>query len=228
MSAASSRGGKKMWCVPELDAQYIERMEDILDLYSQPYNFDEPVVCLDEKPVQLLADIADVALDGKDGSTWRDYEYRRQGKANVFVAVESKASRPKHMLKVTRCRKKPDFARMLRDIASRYPKARTIHLVMDNLNTHTEKSLAETFGKQVGTKLWNRFTAHFTPKHASWLNQAEAEIGIYSRQCLGKRRMNSLEELRVETNAWKKWANKSKLSINWAFTTADAREVFKY
>jgi len=217
-----------MWCVPELNAEYIERMEDILDLYAQPYNPNEPVMCLDEKPVQLLADVADVAIDHRDGSTWRDYEYKRQGTANVFVAVESKAPRPKHMLKVTRRRTKQDFAKMLRDISRRFPKVRTIHLVMDNLNTHRENSLIETFGAKNGRRLWCRFKVHYTPKHASWLNQAEAEIGVYSRQCLGKRRMSSIDELRAETNAWQKWANRNKLRISWSFTTTDARAVFKY
>lgn len=200
-------------------------MEDVLTLYEKPYDECEPVVCLDEKPVQCLEDKRRT-VRVRNGSTRRDYEYVRRGTANVFCGVEPKAGR--HFTKVTKTRKNPDFARMLRDIARAYPAARTIHLVMDNLSTHTRAALEQTFGETKGRKLWSRFTAHYTPKHGSWLDQAEIEIGIYSKQCLGRRRIGSIEELRCETRAWQRRVNRNKLSFDWKFTVRDARRKFRY
>jgi hypothetical protein len=224
-TTASNRGGKKMWCVPKLDEEFIERMEDILSLYEKPYNAREPVVCLDEKPVQCLEDKCRT-VRVKNGSIRRDYEYVRRGTANVFCAVEPKAGR--HFTKATKDRKKKAFGQMLRDIERAYPKARTIHLVMDNLSTHTPAALEYTFGERAGRKLWSRFTVHYTPKHGSWLDQAEIEISIYSRQCLGRRRISSLAELKSETLAWRRQANRARLTIDWKFTVADARRKFSY
>lgn len=221
----SSRGGKKMWCVPKLDDEYIERMEDLLTLYERPYDKTEPVVCLDEKSVQCLDDKRRT-VRVKNGSVRRDYEYVRRGTVNVFLGVEPKGGR--HFTKVTKNRKKTEFARMLRDIARAYPKARTIHLVMDNLNTHFIGSLAHAFGEKKAQKLWSRFTVHYTPKHASWLDQAEIEIGIFSQQCLGRRRINSLECLRKEARAWNRRMNRAKVKIDWKFTVKDARRKFRY
>lgn len=200
-------------------------MEDLLTLYEKPYCPAEPVVCLDEKPVQCLADTRRT-IRVRNGSVRRDYEYERRGTANVFCAVEPKAG--KHFTKPTKNRKKPEFARMLRDIARRYPNAQTIHLVMDNLAGHSCTALEETFGETAGRQLWSRFTVHYTPKHASWLNQAEIEISIYGRQCLGRRRISSLAELRTETAAWRRRVNRQRVSINWKFTVADARKKFRY
>ena len=214
-----------MWCVPELNEEFVERMEDVLTLYEKPYNELEPVVCLDEKPVQCLEDKRRT-VRVRNGSVRRDYEYVRRGTANVFCAVEPKAGR--HFTKVTKTRKNPDFARMLRDIARAYPTVRTIHLVMDNLSTHTPAALEQTFGETEGRKLWSRFTIHYTPKHGSWLDQAEIEIGIYSQQCLGRRRISSLSELRSETRAWKRRVNRNKLTFDWKFTVKDARKKFRY
>ncbi|KAF0139843.1 MAG: transposase, partial [Ignavibacteria bacterium] len=166
----------KMWCIPKLDKEYIDRMEDVLDLYEKPYNPKEPVVCLDEKSIQLLKSAREDVAAKKDGQiTKRDSEYIRCGTANAFCGIEPKAG--KHFTIVTRRRKRPDFAKVLNKISKRYPKAKTINLVMDNLNTHNEKSLVTYYGKKEGHEIWRRFTIHYTPKHGSWLNQAEIEIG---------------------------------------------------
>ena len=214
-----------MWCVPELNEEFIERMEDVLSLYEKPYNKSEPVVCLDEKPVQCLEDKRRT-VRVRNGAVRRDYEYIRRGTANVFCAVEPKAGR--HFAKATPDRKRKAFARMLRDIERSYRKARTIHLVMDNLSTHSLAALQHTFGEEEGRKLWSRFTIHYTPKHGSWLDQAEIEISIYSKQCLGRRRISSLAELRSETRAWCRRVNQARLTFNWRFTVADARRKFRY
>lgn len=214
-----------MWCIPEVNKEFVERMEDILRLYERPHDPQEPVVCLDEKPVQCLDDKRQT-VRVRNGSVRRDYEYVRKGTVNVFCAVEPKAGR--HFAKPTPNRKQIEFARMLRDIARAYPNARTIHLVMDNLRSHSVNSLIHAFGQAEGTKLWNRFTPHYTPKHASWLNQAEIEIGLYARQCLGKRRIGSLAELRAETKAWRRYVNKKAVKIDWKFSVLDARDKFRY
>jgi hypothetical protein len=221
----SSRGGKKMWCIPHLDDEFVERMEDLLTLYGKPLDPSEPVVCLDEKPVQCLDDKRQT-IRVRNGSVRRDYEYIRRGTVNVFCAVEPKAGR--HFTNATPNRKMPAFARMLRDLARAYPTAMTIHLVMDNLSTHTKKALVETFGPDKGEALWSRFTVHYTPKHGSWLDQAEIEISIYSRQCLGKRRIGSLAQLRTETAAWRRRVNRNRLTIDWKFAVGDARRKFRY
>ena len=217
---------EKMWCVPKIDEEYVERMENVLDLYEKPYDAKRPVVCLDEKPIQLL-DNGRPSIAPKIGSgiTKKDYEYKRNGTANVFCAVEPRVGR--HFTKVTERRTKPDFAEFLEDIADAYPNIFKIDLVMDNLNTHNESSLIERYGRCLGSKIWSRFKVHYTPKHASWLNQAEIAIGIYSRQCLGKDRIPTIKELKIRSAAWNKRANKEKVVINWTFTKKKARETFK-
>lgn len=162
-----------MWCVADLTDEYIEKMEDVLETYERPYDPQEPVVCLDEKPVTLHADIrpASPAAPGREAR--RDSEYERCGTANVFCAVEPKAGR--HFTSPTPDRSAFEFARFLGDVAMHYPAAKTIHLVMDNLNTHHCKSLTDAFGGEIGGEIWDTFTVHYTPTHGSWLNQAEIE-----------------------------------------------------
>jgi hypothetical protein len=222
---ASSRGGKKMWCIPHLDEEFVERMEDLLTLYEKPLDPMEPVVCLDEKPVQCLDDKRRT-IRVRNGSYRRDYEYVRRGTANVFCALEPKAGR--HFTRATPDRKKPAFARMVRRLAKAYPDARTIHLVMDNLSTHSKRALTDTFGVAEGELLWSRFTVHYTPKHGSWLDQAEIEVSIFSRQCLGKRRIGSFRELQAQTTAWRRRVNRQRLTVDWKFTVTDARRKFRY
>lgn len=218
---------EKMWCVPTLNDEYIHRMEDVLDLYERPHDPKRPVVCLDEKPTQLLSDGRQSVLAKLgNGVKKRDYEYKRNGTANVFCAVEPKKGR--YFNKVTERRTKIDFAKFLKKIANSYSYAEKIELVMDNLNTHHESSLIEHYGKDLGAKIWSRFDVHYTPKHASWLNQAEIAIGIYSRQCLGKDRTATIKELKTKSKAWNQRANKEKTVINWTFTKKKARKKFKY
>lgn len=215
-----------MWCVSELDDEFIERMEDVLSLYERPYHRSEPVVCLDERPVQLHGEKHE-ATPARPGQPARyDYEYVRRGTANVFCAVEPLAGR--HLAKATRTRSGPEFAEMLRGIARAYPRAKTIHLVMDNLSTHTEKSLTRHLGPKRGARLWQRFTVHYTPKHGSWLNQAEIEIGLLNRQCLGKRRLPTFRRLRSEVEHWRRDVDARRVRIDWKFTCEDARDLFGY
>jgi hypothetical protein len=215
-----------MWCVPELTDEYVEKMEDVLAVYEKPYNPKEPVVCIDERPLTLHAEVrAPVGIS--PGRVFkRDSEYKRCGTANAFCAVEPKAGR--HFTKITRNRKAPEFAKIVDKIVRSYPKAKTVHLVMDNLNTHNEKSLKVFFGDRIGAKLWKRITPHYTPKHGSWLNQAEIEISLFSRQCLGKDRIPTVSEVRRRARSWNKRVNREKLKINWRFTRSKAREKFKY
>jgi len=214
-----------MWCVPALDAEFIARMEDLLRLYGKGLTEFEPVVCLDEKPVQLLADARPTSRCS-NGSVLRDYEYRRRGTANIFCVVEPLAGR--HFIKVTRRRAKPDFARCIRDIVRRYPHARTIHLVMDNLSTHSFRALEETFGLEEANRLWRRIMIHFTPKHGSWLNQAEIEISMVSNESLGHQRFADIGVLRKHVGFWQRAANRHRRRIRWRFTVRKARKKFGY
>jgi DDE superfamily endonuclease len=215
-----------MWVVADLDEEYITKMEDVLEVYERPYNQQEPVVCLDEKPITLHADVrpASPATPGREAR--RDNEYERRGTANVFCAVEPKAGR--HFTFPTPDRSGFEFARVVVELALAYPEARTIHLVMDNLNIHRQKALADVFGAEITAQVWNRFTVHYTPTHGSWLNQAEIEIGLFSRQCLGKRRIPSLKILKAETRAWNHRMNRDRVEINWKFDRRDARRKFGY
>jgi transposase len=215
-----------MWCVANLDEEYIRRMEDVLVLYEKPLSEEEPVVCVDEKPVVLHRDIR-APLPARPGDlARRDYEYKRSGTANVFCGVEPKAGR--HFPKPTPNRSAAEFADYLVEIVARYPQARTIHLVLDNLNTHGRKSLTQRYGEKLGSLLWDRFTVHYTPKHGSWLNQAEIEVSLLSRQCLGKRRMGDLATLQHQVRAWNRRLNRDGNTIEWNFTRKLARRKLYY
>jgi len=215
-----------MWCVADLDDTYIARMEDVLAVYERPYSAAEPVVCVDEKPVSLHAEVRTPQPASPGHIAKRDNEYRRQGVANIFAVVEPKAG--KHLSRVTPDRSALQFALTIQDLVLAYPFARTIHLVMDNLNTHCRKSLIDHLGEQEGDYIWNRLTVHHTPKHGSWLNQAEIELSLISRQCLGKRRIPTVESLNTEVKRWTKDANRRTLRINWHFTRKSARKTFAY
>jgi hypothetical protein len=215
-----------MWVVADLDEEYISKMEDVLEVYERPYDEQEPVVCLDEKPITLHADVrpASPAAPGRE-ARW-DNEYERRGTANVFCAVEPKAGR--HFTFPTPDRSGFEFARVTVNLALAYPKAKTIHLVMDNLNIHHRKALADVFGAEMASQVWDRFTIHYTPTHGSWLNQAEIEIGMFSRQCLGKRRIPSLKILKAEARAWNRRMNRDRVKIDWKFDRRAARRKFGY
>jgi hypothetical protein len=215
-----------MWCIAELDEEYIACMEDVLAVYEQPFSEEEPVVCVDEKPVVLHADVRLPRPMRPGRIARRDSEYKREGTANVFCGVEPKAGW--HFTRATPNRCSPRFADYLVEIASHYPRAKTIHLVLDNLSSHSRKALTDSFGEQVGDWIWNRFTPHYTPKHGSWLNQAEIEIGLFSRQCLGQRRIPALNHLEREADAWNENMNRHRVLIDWRFTRAKARRKFAY
>jgi len=201
-------------------------MEDVLAVYEKPYQSSAPVVCLDEKPVSLHADVRP-PLPARPGHVAkRDNEYKRCGTANVFCAVEPKAGR--HFTFPTPDRSAPELARVLNRIIGSYPFARTIHLVMDNLNIHCRKTLTDYFGEERGGHLWSRLKVHYTPKHGSWLNQAEIEISLLARQCLGRRRIPSLDLLKSEVRAWNRNMNRDKVKIDWQFTRKKARQKFGY
>jgi hypothetical protein len=212
-----------MWCIPKLTAEFKERMENLLELYLKPLDPREPVVCLDEKSKQLLEDSRH-GMPMEPGKTAvRDYEYVRKGTANIFVGVEAKGG--KHFAEVTRRRTKQDYAKFIQDLIEHYPEADCVHIVQDNLNTHGEKSLIVTFGKRKAKKIMERIKFHFTPKHASWLNMAEIEIGVLGRQCL-KRRIPDMEMLIHEVQAWGKRQNEDKRLINWKFNKEKAKKIF--
>ena len=156
----------------------------------------------------------------------RDNEYQRCGTANVFCAVEPKAGR--HFTGPTPDRSTGEFAQVSFELARQYPSAQTIHLVVDNLNIHCGKSLTDRYGREAGSKLWQRFTMHYTPTHGSWLNQAEIEIGLFTRQCLGHRRIPDLRILRREARAWNRRINRARTQINWRFDRRAARRKFGY
>ena len=215
-----------MWCVPDLDEHYIANMEDVLEVYERPYDSAQPVICLDEKPVTLHGDVrpSSPATPGREAR--QDSEYERRGTANVFCAVEPKAG--VHHTFATPDRSGFEFAKVIFELALRYPQAETIHLVIDNLNSHRRKSLTDLLDEEVGGEVWSRFTIHYTPKHGSWLNQAEIEIGIFSRQCLGKQRIPDLKALRQQVQAWNRAINRARTKINWRFDRNAARSKFGY
>jgi len=217
---------QKSWCVPDLNKEFIERMEDVLDIYEKSYDKKNPVVCLDEKPIQLLDDVRPPSGIAPGEEKKVDFEYERKGTCNVFCAVEPLIG--KYINKVTKKRKRKDFARFLSSIAKKYKVADKIILIMDNLNTHTFKSLTDCYGEEEGKRIWDRFEIHHTPKHGSWLNQAEIAINMYSRQCLGRSRIPDIELLAKKTKAWNQIVNNKHVTIKWSFTKVEARKTFDY
>ena len=199
-------------------------MEHILALYQRPYNPHRPLVCFDEKSVQLLAHIR-ACLALQPGQPRReDYEYKRQGTRNLFVFAEPKAGR-RHVL-ITRRRTKRDFALAMRYLVDvLYPEAEMIDVVLDNLNTHHYHSLVEFFGKTEADRIMARLEFHFTPAHASWLNMAEIEISVMSQQCLNQRLPDEWT-LAQELLTWEQISNTIERKINWSFTVDDAKQVF--
>jgi transposase len=213
---------EKMWCIPKVDAEFVARMEDVLDLYAEEPDERQPVVCFDETPRQLIGE-SRVPVEARPGQPRRvDYEYVRNGTANVFVFVD--AHRPWRHAKVTDRRAAPDFAQCMRDLTDRhYPKAERIRVVMDNLSTHTPAALYECFEPDEARRILRRLEFHYTPKHASWLNMVEIEIGVMVGQCLD-RRIPDKATLVAEVAAWQRRRNREKARINWLFTVQRARE----
>ena len=216
-----------MWCIPELDDEFIARMENLLDLYEKPIDSKNPIICLDERPIQLLSDYRQTIRMRKAGTFLkRDYEYVRKGTANIFCIVEPR--RGKYFARVTKNRKRKEFAKIIKYISRCYSDVSKIHLVMDNLNTHNIKSLKECYGEEMAKKIWKRFSVHYTPVHGSWLNQAEIAINMISGECIGKQRIPDVDDLRKRINAWNAISNRKKRIINWTFTTKKARKKFGY
>lgn len=198
-------------------------MEDVLTVYKQPYDPLRPVICLDETNRQL---IEERRIPGKAGSPQRvDYEYRRCGVADLFMAFEPLAA--KRVVTVTQTRKREDFARFVKDLVDiHYPHAEKILLVMDNLNIHSTASLYAAFPPEEARRLAEKLEIHFTPKHASWLNMAEIEIGVLSRQCLASP-FSLFDDMCSAVSAWQCRRNADCSTVYWRFTTDDARIKLK-
>jgi transposase len=216
----------KRWCIPpEQSGEFVWRMEDILKVYTRPYDPARPQICLDEASTQLLkhARPPRMAKPGKPGRY--DYEYERNGTANLFLVTEP--LRGWRHVEVTERRTKLDWARVIKDLVDvRYPDAERIVLVMDNLNTHTPAALYEAFPPAEARRIVERLEIHFTPKHGSWLNVAEIELSTMSGQCLN-RRIPDRETLEREVAVWEAERNALGGPVHWRFTTEDARVKLK-
>ena len=209
-----------MWCIGRITQEYRQRMYALLALYARPYDRREPVVCVDEKSKQLL-EHSRPELPGKCGALCKqDYEYRRVETRNLFVAVEPRGGQRE--VQVTARRTKPDFVGFIRYLVDTvYVGARRIHLVLDNLNTHFRASFVQVMGARQARIFLRRVEFHYTPKHASWLNMAEIEIGILDRQCIGGR-IASTDLLSARVAAWQQRRNDERRQIEWRFTRRDA------
>jgi transposase len=213
---------QKMWCVPKIDGEYVARMEDVLGLYEQTPDPARPVVCFDETPRQLIGE-ARVPIRAEPGKPARvDYEYERNGTANVYMFVD--VNRPWRHAKVTDHRTCVDFAECMRDLVDEHcPDAERIRVVMDNLSAHSAGALYQAFEPAEARRILSKLEFHFTPKHASWLNMVEIEIGVMVAQCLN-RRIPDKTTLTNEVAAWQRSRNAAKAKINWMFTVERARQ----
>jgi len=198
-------------------------MENVLDVYKRPYSPDNPVVCMDESPKQLIGETR-ITNKMKDGCKLQDYEYSRKGVCNIFMANEPLSG--KRIVKITERKTKQDWAEFIKDISDEYPTAKKITLVMDNLNTHKPASLYEKYEPKQAKELWDRFEFVYTPKHGSWLNVAEIELNVLNSQCLS-RRIDDISIVSKECKAWQTHRNNANAIINWHFTTSDARIKLK-
>ena len=200
-------------------------MEDVLEVYRRPYDPQRPVVCLDETSKQLIGEVRRPVPAAPGQVAHYDCEYVRHGVANLFMIFEPLAGQ--RDVEVTDRRTKKDYAARLRQLSDEtYPDAKVIVLVQDNLNTHSPASLYEAFAPTEAERLVKRFEFHYTPKHGSWLDMAEIELGILGRQCLSQR-IDNIDELRRQVNAWEKDRDEANAKVNWHFTTADARTKLK-
>ena len=212
---------KDMWCIPQVDGNYVARMEDVLDLYAEAPNSKRPVVCFDESPTQLIGEVRQPIAAAPGQPERYDCEYRRNGTVNLFVFLD--AHRPWRKVKVTDQRTARDFAECMRELADvHYPQAEQIRVVLDNLSTHSAGALYEAFPAPEAHRLMRRLEFHYTPKHASWLNMVEIEIGVLRGQCLD-RRIGERERLVAEIAAWEHQRNEAGDRITWMFTTERAR-----
>ena len=210
---------------PQGNSDFVAHMESVLDVYKTPYDKRYPVVCMDESPKQLIKQTR-IPIARKPGQDAKeDYEYSRQGVANIFIANEP--LKGKRYIRIKKTKTKKDWAYFVRYIADQlYPRAVKILLVMDNLNTHTPSALYETFPPEEAKRIWDRFEFIYTPKHGSWLNMAEIELNVLMGQCLN-RRIDAMTTIRKEVRAWEKDRNNKKAKINWQFKTDNARIKLK-
>ncbi len=198
-------------------------MEDVLDLYEEPYDPNRPVVCFDELPYQMVAEKR-VPISARPGRVERyDYEYERRGTTNLLAFFEPRG-RIRH-LEVSTRRRKQDFALFMRRLVDEhYPDAHKVRVVLDNLNTHTPAALYESFEPAEARRIVSKLEFHYTPEHASWLNQVEIEFSVLSRECLGERRIPDEETLGREVGAWERERNERGTTVTWRFTSEDARK----
>jgi len=213
---------KKMWCIPKINSEYVARMEDVLDLYAEPADPKRPTVSFDESPTQLIGEARAPIASAPEKPQRVDYEYVRNGTANLFVMVDVHA--PWRHVKVTDHRCNVDFAECMRELVDvHYPQAECLRVVLDNLSTHTAAALYDAFDPAEARRILRRIEFHDVPKHASWLNMVEIEIGVLKKQCL-ERRIADLATLRSELAAWEKARNESGARIRWMFTVDHARK----
>jgi transposase len=212
---------QRMWCIPKVDAEYVARMEDVLELYAEPPDAKRPVVCFDETPTQLIGEVR-TPQPAKPGKPRRyDYEYQRNGTANLFVFLD--VHRPWRHVEVSDQRTAKDFAEQMRQLVDvHYPEADTLRVVLDNLSTHSPGALYEAFPPQEARRILKKLEFHFVPKHASWLNMVEIEIGVLNRQCLD-RRLSTKATLKREVARWERMRNKERARVRWRFTVESAR-----
>ena len=205
---------------PEHNGSFVANMERVLDVYKRPYDPRHPVVCMDESPKQLIGETKVPIPASKGHPTRHDFEYVRLGVCNIFLACEPLSG--KRMVTISERKTKRDWAIFLEEIAAQYVEADKISLVMDNLNTHEPGALYESFPPEKAKALWDRFEFVYTPKHGSWLNMAEIELNVLTGQCLN-RRIDDIETIRKEVNAWQEHRNNKTAKVNWQFTNDNAR-----
>ena len=212
---------RDMWCIPQVEGEYVARMEDVLDLYAEAPDPKRPVICFDESPVQLIGEVRQ-PIPAAPGQLERyDYEYRRNGTVNLFVVLD--VHRPWRKVRLTERRTARDYAQCLRDLVDiDFPDADKIRVVQDNLSTHSPGALYQAFPPAEARRILRRLEFHYVPKHASWLNMVEIEIGVLRGQCLD-RRIDDPKRLTSEIAAWERQRNAAKARINWMFTTEKAR-----
>ena len=218
---------KAYWCIPpEQNAAFVAAMEDVLEVYSRPYDPARPVICMDEKPYQLLGEVRE-PIPAEPGKVEKvDSEYKREGTCSIFIFTEPLAGW--RYAEAFKRRTKVDWAQRVKWVLdNRYPDAEKVVLVMDNLNTHVISSLYEAFPPEEAFRLAQRLEIHYTPKHGSWLDIAEIELSALAAQCLGNRRIPSIELLNKELSAWETRRNADQKGVDWHFTTADARSKLK-
>ena len=216
---------KEQWCLPEVNAEFVAAMEDVLELYAEPYDPTRPKVNFDEASKQLIAETREPLPPGPGQPQRYDYEYQRNGTRNLFVFTEPQAGL-RH-IKVTDQRTMIDFAHQMKWLVDEcYPEAELVRVVLDNLNTHKGASLYEAFAPEEARRIIKKLEFHYTPKHGSWLNMAEIELSVLQRQCLN-RRIPDEEALIREVAAWEKERNQEQATIDWRFSVTDAREKLK-